>query len=47
MISQWFKGTWQRITERSKLMDSADHSMGGYHELCEKTLKFEQAEGKK
>ena len=38
MISQWFKGTGRGLL-KGKVDGFSDHSMGGYHELCQKAGK--------
>ena len=38
MISQWFKGTGRGLL-KGKVDGFSDHSMGGYHELCQRAGK--------
>ena len=38
MIKQWFKGTGRGLL-KGKVDGFSDHSMGGYHELCERAGK--------
>jgi len=38
MITQWFKGTGRGLL-KGKVDGFSDHSMGGYHELCQKAGK--------
>ena len=38
MIKQWFKGTGKGLL-KGKVDGFSDHSMGGYHELCERAGK--------
>ena len=38
MITQWFKGTGRGLL-KGKVDGFSDHSMGGYHELCERAGK--------
>jgi triacylglycerol lipase len=38
MVKQWFKGTGKGLL-KGKVDGFSDHSMGGYHELCERAGK--------